>query len=337
MPKEFYLSVNKTKIKQKEQGQFITGFSLRKFDLESSDDVKVLNELFQTNCYNNNQWTNPKAKDQAQGYDGSCSRQNYVGMHGIILDIDEPGLSLDQAKEKFKDYVYLIHTSSSHQVNVPEKGGAIDRFRIILPFAPGTDGAPHYSNKIDAERLYDFLKNKFSESDSVVFGIDRKYYPFAGKDRSRYQFFHNANGKFISFNQKNIEASVNKPQNNVPLQKKKPVQQKVDSFVGKNDKIKEHVTTLEPYYSPTGDEYVMPDELISVNVDGTWEQRKFQEIKEYMLLKGIQKIPVYCNHCDDKNSQSASAFIYRDLHGFFNLECSHCKDQLEKKQMRIHQ
>jgi hypothetical protein len=154
MPKKFNLSVNNTRIKSKSQGKPLTGFSVKSFDLENPDDIIKLSDLFQSNCYSNNQWTSPKEEDKADGYQGSCAKFNFVGMHGIVLDIDEPGLTIDDAKEKFKDHVYLIHTSSSHQVDIAEKGGIIDRFRIILPFEPQENDEPHYNNKSDADRLY---------------------------------------------------------------------------------------------------------------------------------------------------------------------------------------
>ena len=116
MPKKFNLSVNNKRITSKSQGKPLTGFNVKTFDLENPDNIKELSDIFQSNCYSNNQWTKPKYEDKLDGYQGSCAKLNYVGMHGIVLDIDEPGLTIREAKEKFKDYVYLIHTSSGHQV-----------------------------------------------------------------------------------------------------------------------------------------------------------------------------------------------------------------------------
>ncbi|HDQ00745.1 MAG TPA: hypothetical protein ENN22_16400 [bacterium] len=166
MPNKFNLSVNNNRIQSKSEGRALTGFNVKSFDLENPDEITILKEIFQSNCYSNNQLTEPKDKDKADGYQGSCLLKNYVGMHGIVLDIDEPGLTIDDAKERFKDYVYLIHTSSSHQVDIPDKGGSIDRFRIILPFEPQENDEPHYNNKSDADRLYNFLKVKPRKCDS---------------------------------------------------------------------------------------------------------------------------------------------------------------------------
>jgi len=56
----------------------------------------------------------------------------------LILDVDD-GLSIVEAKDKFKDNMYLIYTTKSHQIE--KKGIKCDRFRIILPaiYVPSGD------------------------------------------------------------------------------------------------------------------------------------------------------------------------------------------------------
>ncbi len=59
-------------------------------------------------------------------------KKEYVitGQNMIAFDIDE-GLSVEEAKEKLKEYIYIIYTTKSHQ---KDKNGIIcDRFRVILP------------------------------------------------------------------------------------------------------------------------------------------------------------------------------------------------------------
>lgn len=48
----------------------------------------------------------------------------------LILDIDD-GLTIQDAKEQFKSYEYLLATTKSHQID--KKGLKCDRFRIIIP------------------------------------------------------------------------------------------------------------------------------------------------------------------------------------------------------------
>jgi len=71
----------------------------------------------------------------------------------IIFDIDD-GLSLSEAKEKFKDNQYLIYTTKSHQVD--KKGLKCDRFRIILPaiYVPSGDFYFEVMRKIEDRMPY---------------------------------------------------------------------------------------------------------------------------------------------------------------------------------------
>lgn len=327
------LSVNNTPVQTKSEGRPITGFTVKTFDLEEEQEIKTLHEVFQSNCYSNNAWGNAKEKDKAEGYEGSCSKSNYIGMFGIVIDIDEPGMTINEAQERFKDYIYILHTSSSHMLDKPDKGGIIDRFRLILPFEPKVDNTSWYTSKSEAERLYNFLKGRFPFADPSVFETARKYYPFAGQDRSKYEFFYNKEGKYISFafdeinKQETTDTAILTDLTNKAERKQSDVGG--DSIEAKGAHY--NTTTGEPYFSPSGKDYLLPDEEIKVKVGNEWKNITFQELKEYMLIHDIQKVVAYCKACDDINSQSASAFIYKDFHGFFVMECDHCRAELEKK------
>ena len=275
MSKKLILSVNDQKIQRKSEGAPLTGFNIKTFD---SSDVDELKELFQSNCYSNNQWGNPKPGDKKQGYHGSANNNNYVGMHGVILDVDEPGLNIDEAKEKFKDYFYIIHTSSGHQVNKPEKGGIVDRYRIILPFEPRFDNEPYYVSNKDTDQLHSFLKWKYSFSDPTVFQRARKLYPFAGQDRSLYQF-HVNDGKYIAFSldeiQRGLDESNKKTmvvQADANVERKRIEQEKhrIQQSIDNEKKTQINITTGEAYYSPSGEEYLIPDEVIKAKIGDAW-------------------------------------------------------------------
>ena len=309
------LSVNDKKINCKLDGQFVTDFSVKQYDLSSPDDIILLEELFQTNCYSNNIWSNPK-KD---GYTGSCSRTNYIGMTAVVLDFDELiEQTFYDTLEMFGrlNYTYLAHTSASHQVDLPDKGGKIDRFRIILPFEP-KDGY-YYPEKLSAERFYAFIKSKYPESDPSVQECARKFYPFCGPDSSKYQFEYRI-GKYISFN----EDEISVPVASASAEKK--------THTKASDYTKENVTTGEAYFSPTKQEYLMPDEVVKAKINNVWVEQPFQDIKEAILISTQQKVQCYCNHCNDRESQTPSAFLYKDFKGFFHLECTHCKNKGEKQ------
>ncbi len=329
MPKKIYLSVSHTKIRKKADGQYVTGFRVRSFDLENTADVDALKQLFQERLYSTNAWGKPKPSDQKFGCTGSCNKNNYHGMYGIVIDIDEPGMTLEKARIEFQPFIHILHTSSSHQFDKPDKGGKIDRFRVILPFEANADGAPHFSKPADADKLFDYLKLRFPYADVSMYERGRKLYPFAGEDRSLYQFYCNVDGKYISFTPEEIDEGLKK----VSVHRDRPVKRdqvrRKPHDKSSNFYIKYNATTHDPYYSPSGEEYLMPDEMIRVNVDGRWTDIPFQKLKEHMQLVDLKKVTAFCNHCDDRNSQSASAFIYVDFYGFYVMECTHCKSKKE--------
>ena len=61
-------------------------------------------------------------------YPGTVGRyaENLVNMNSICVDFDE-GVTIEEARERFKDYLYIGYTSFSHQL----KG--IDKFRLVFP------------------------------------------------------------------------------------------------------------------------------------------------------------------------------------------------------------
>ena len=72
----------------------------------------------------------------------------------IILDIDE-GLTIEEAKEKFGRYRYLLYTTKSHR---KEKHGVIaDRFRIILPAVNIPRGDDYWPMVKEIELAYPFI------------------------------------------------------------------------------------------------------------------------------------------------------------------------------------
>jgi len=324
MPKQIKLSVSKQTIRRKSEGEYVTGFEVKSFDLECKEDIDALQMILQQNLYSTNVWCNPKDADASLGCTGSCDKKKYLGMHGIVIDVDEPGMSIEKAQAELQDYVYLLHTSSGHQVDKPDKGGICDRYRVILPFEPMPDGSMYYTIPAEADKLFMFLKKKFPYADPTIFERARKLYPFAGEDRSKYQFSCHTSGNYISFSKEEIDAIRRDSIKKQPKKQRKPHDKDSDYYV------KYNVTTGEAYYSPSGEEYIMPDEIIDANVDGAWLEMPFQSLKEQMILKGYQKVTAYCNHCDDHDSQSPSAFVYVDFRGFYHLECTHCKSERAK-------
>lgn len=113
MSKQINLSISKQIIRSKSQGNFITGFEVKSFDLESKDDIDELEIILQQNLYSTNVWGNPNLEDARMGCTGSCEKKKYIGMYGIVIDVDEPGMTIEQAKATFQPFVYLRISSSS--------------------------------------------------------------------------------------------------------------------------------------------------------------------------------------------------------------------------------
>jgi hypothetical protein len=181
-------------------------------------------------------------------------------------------LTINQAQELFKDNIYILHTSSGNLVDKPEKGGAIERFRIILPFEPRYDNEPYFTTPSQADSLYSFLKWKFPLCDPLVFGRNTKYYPFAGEDRTKYRFICHPEGKYISFSLEEIKAGINQSKKdkvrirvNETIERKRIEQEEFDAArqleqnIEYHNKTRYNITTNKAYYSPTGEEYMMPD------------------------------------------------------------------------------
>ena len=87
-----------------------------------------------------------EATDRAP--DGYRHKKNVIrGQNMIGLDIDE-GMTLEEAKERMSQYVYLIYTTKSHQ---KEKNGIVcDRFRVLIPTQTN-----YYVNPDEHKKMYE--------------------------------------------------------------------------------------------------------------------------------------------------------------------------------------
>jgi hypothetical protein len=175
----------------------IVQFEIKNFQ---SDSV-ALTELFTTRNYSTNQWK-----------DGKCKNINYTRMSGVTIDVDQ-GYSMVDAKEIFKDFNYIIHTSTSHKANDSRKGGVQDRYRIILPFTlPTTVEEAQYLNTPEAAKsAYQYLETKYPFMDSSCSDPGRKYYPFLNKDYpGLFEIYINDTGKYFLITQEDINSVVAK-------------------------------------------------------------------------------------------------------------------------------
>lgn len=122
--------------------------------------------------------------------DGKRNLKNFERAEAIGLDFDA-GMTLDEAKEAFKDYSHIIATTKSHGI---EKNGVVaDRFRVILKLdSPITDVKTFESTWFD-------LASKFPACDKACKDASRLFYP------SKTVVSVNTNGKKVATVQPKIE------------------------------------------------------------------------------------------------------------------------------------
>jgi hypothetical protein len=157
------LSISIKAAQNKEAALKITKFEVKDVNVEED----VLKALFTQYLYSGNQWI-----------DGACKNTNFKKMSAIILDADQ-GYTVSEARELFKDFHYIIHTSSSHMADIEGKGGKQERFRVILPLAPDKYdlvGTPDL-----AAEVYLYLFDTYKWADTSCKDSARKFFPFLNK------------------------------------------------------------------------------------------------------------------------------------------------------------
>ncbi|HEY3295393.1 MAG TPA: primase-helicase family protein [bacterium] len=170
------LSISKDKIRTKAQGETVTEYI--ECDLLSSDKEDI-QELFTTRNYSTNVW------------DGPRHGVNYVGMTGVSLDFDS-GMTIEEAKAAFADYNYVLHTSTSHQVD--KDGFVADRFRVILPFMPN---GLRFTTQADCKRVYQKLLTKYPQMDAACTDAGRQFFPFCDDKGAKFELYTNDTGCYF--------------------------------------------------------------------------------------------------------------------------------------------
>jgi len=100
--------------------------------------------------------------------DSTRNLDSFQSAEAIGLDFDA-GMSLDEAKEAFKDFNHIIATTKSHQIE--KKGLVADRFRVILQLdSPITDRETFEATWFD-------LASKFPACDKACKDASRFFYP----------------------------------------------------------------------------------------------------------------------------------------------------------------
>lgn len=104
---------------------------------------------------------------------------NNINQDLIILDIDD-GLTIEQAKQEFKDYKHLICTTKSHQKE--KKGLTCDRFRVILESDNVPIGDDYFIMTDLLEIRYQFIDKQVNTKTGAFLGFaDCEYWYNDGK------------------------------------------------------------------------------------------------------------------------------------------------------------
>jgi hypothetical protein len=97
----------------------------------------------------------------------------------LILDVDS-GLTINEAREKFKDYKYFICTTKSHQKE--KKGVMCDRFRIIFESNNIPKGDQYFDFCRELEVLLPFIDKQVNTKTGAFLGYsDCEYWYNDGK------------------------------------------------------------------------------------------------------------------------------------------------------------
>ena len=170
------LSVSKQTIAAKDRAGMINQFDERELN---STDIESLKEVLKSRNYSTNVWN------------GTRHGSTYVGMTGVALDFDS-GMTISEAMNVFAPFNYILHTSTSH--NVEKWGIVAERFRVILPFAPSD---LRFVSSRDCKKVYLKLLSEFPQMDSACTDAARQFFPFCAERGAKFELYVNETGKYF--------------------------------------------------------------------------------------------------------------------------------------------
>ncbi len=201
--------------------------------------------------------------------DNFAKDENWTGQDLLILDIDD-GLPIQQALEKFKEYMAMIHTSASHQKD--KKGVKCDRYRVIIPLTKRTSCTKdEYKDtmKLLSEKVYNFIDHKCVDAARIYFGAAHS------------EIYYTEGTKHFNFNEyleimrqrKKIQAELKAPS---PIQKQYTEGENIIEKFNQDHTVEEMLE--RNHYKRQGDRYVSPNSstgiagvILSQSDDGkTW-------------------------------------------------------------------
>ncbi|RPH96560.1 hypothetical protein EHM69_00985 [candidate division KSB1 bacterium] len=173
-PFALQLSVSLKHVCSKEDGKKVQQYERCTMNSQQEDALRI---IFTTKNYSTNVWGGNRHSD------------NYIGMTGVALDFDG-GFTIDEAKAVFGSYNYILHTSTSH--NVDKDGMTAERFRVILPFAPGD---LRFTTAAECKKVYLKLLSLYPQMDPACTDAGRQFFPFSTEKGAEFLLHINATGK----------------------------------------------------------------------------------------------------------------------------------------------
>jgi len=155
-PFKLSLSISTKTAKSKFEASKITEFEMHE---NIPLTTGYLSNLFTSRLQSTNIWNK------------NCSKANYSGMTGIMLDLDG-SITIPEMESLCSKWHYILYTSTSHQVN------GDDRFRVILPIDPVNYNS--YSTEALYTRVYESVVSQFPEIDKSCTSTASKFFPFCG-------------------------------------------------------------------------------------------------------------------------------------------------------------
>lgn len=125
-PFHLSLSISTKTVKEKDDGKRITEFFLQE---NISVNETELTPLLTKHLHSTNLWYKNGTNV------GNCNQDNYSGMTGILVDYDDI-MTIQQFKNQFSDYHFIIYPSTNHKLTKDSDGFEIEKFHVILPIDP---------------------------------------------------------------------------------------------------------------------------------------------------------------------------------------------------------
>ena len=180
-----------------------TGFEVESFDLVN--DKNKLQQVLKNYLHSVISFKN-----------GRATSSNFEGFLAIPVDFDDGKMTIEQFKNLYSDYSYVLYTSTNHLEvkSGHESKGEVERFHALLPL-PETLNL----NNDQASALKTLVMREFADGnpDQKIYNKAAKLYPAKPKNPDKFHMEVNI-GKAFNFDLDTIEHEVQVKKNDVKKQ-----------------------------------------------------------------------------------------------------------------------